>query len=145
MYYRAFLQRRWHAAAAGAVLGIVGSCLEAIGGGSCNKKTVPQRRIAFERREQIYSCCTRGTTLIVADATSLHDQRVCVKQANGESLLRDNGQVPAMPTAGNAINTAAPGPVTLYLPHRLAPTDGSLQRSGYGFLPIFAFELMRLF
>ena len=110
-----------------------------------NKKTVPQRRIAFERREQIYSCCTRGTTIIVADATSLNDQRVCVKQANGESLLRDNGQVPAMPTAGNAISIAAPGPVTLYLPHRLAPTDGSLQRSGYGFLPIFAFELMRLF
>ena len=110
-----------------------------------NKKTVPQRRIAFERREQIYSCCTRGTTLIVADATSLHDQRVCVKQANGESLLRDNGQVPAMPTVENAISIAAPGPVTLYLPHRLAPTDGSLQRSGYGFLPIFAFELMRLF
>ena len=98
MYYRAFLQRRWHAAAAGAVLGIVRSCLEAIGGGSCKNKTVPQRRIAFERREQIYNCCTRGTTLIVALRPLCTISGFALRQT-GESLLHDNGQVPAMPTA----------------------------------------------
>ena len=126
----------------GRCLALGGVALRPLKGGKI--KTVPQRRIAFERREQIYNCCTRGTTLIVAIATSLHDQRVCVaaKRANRSCMITVRCR---QCLQQKAISMAAPGPVTPYLPHRLAPTDGSLQRSGYGFLPIFAFELMRLF